>query len=344
MIAIKLIIAVLLLILILAGEVGAAHVLDLVGTWALQCLRKIFMELMEFMERKKRRKRLKVLLILLYRFVGKRSNFVVVCALFAWQVYLMLTMRGATGPERYILSAMGVVAAAMVTSFVLLHPTSLYRWFYTSHFAKGTWAIVAAAAAWYGHSLTKSELNWAYGVAGPQLSAAFQVGTFIRTFGILSLLLAIPTLLMEIGFMATMFDGRKYGKTTKGRRLRTLIATIVAFYTVYMGMRIAVIPAANSGYIDAVLADVAWLADTYPDKACTGIEQSDIRRIVFTNGSASDALVFEAPTISPTPLIHWQKKDVESAQMKLVDLHKGCAKFVETPSKTSIPIINKSGS
>jgi hypothetical protein len=228
-----------------------------------------------------------------------------------------------------------VVAAAVVASLVLLHRTRLYTWFYGSHFAKGVWGLVAAMALWYGHSLTKTELNWAYGVAGSQLTAAFQVGTFVRTVGILAILLAVPACALEIAFMAAMFDSRKYGQVNRMRRRRTLVAVYAVYITTYMGVQIAAIPAANEAYVDALLADTAWLADTYPEKACTGVDGADTRRIVFANSSASDALVFEGPALMTVAMMKWKKKDALAAKMKLVGIRHGCQKYAAPTSATA---------
>ncbi len=95
-----------------------------------------------------------------------------------------------------------------------------------------------------------------------------------------------------------------------------------------MGVQIAAIPAANKAYADAVLADTAWLADTYPEKSCTGVGSADTRRIVFANSSASDALVFEGPSSRQINAVRkWKTKDALAAKMGLVGIDYGCQKY-----------------
>jgi hypothetical protein len=209
-------------------------------------------------------------------------------------------------------------------TLVVFRRTSMLEKLTTSPQSKLLGLALIAVLAWWGRYVTMSQLGWWYGGAAPHLTSAIAIGTLLRGAGVLCFGLAVVTALFEIAFYVVAFDTRKRENNEAVWRYRRAIATILTVFTfTFFSLHAAMPIAFGDQPVAVVLGDIAFDADMLPERACTGVQDSD-RHIIFRNDELTQALVFTAPGVVDKAVRKWQANDYQVRMVRLTAVDPDC--------------------
>ncbi|WP_124492020.1 hypothetical protein [Burkholderia stagnalis] len=241
------------------------------------------------------------------------------------------------------------VAASLYFSCLVLSNNSIV----TCPGCQWLWGLLVIIAIWFGRAKTQVDLAHVFGAVSDKLPSATNVGVFLRSFGHVSVAMAIFMLFAEI-FAIILYFGFEwiFGKSEPGNEMTRKRGWIAVFNTTAMMISAAISYSAASVLafsdqpVRASIADVAFKTDLLAESACTGQKSDKNRKIIFRSDDREQAIVFsvltqpghdegsERSSIQQS-IVHWQTPNYEHVMPKAIEIDRDCKLVDVTGQGTS---------